>query len=217
MTVPFEREFELYHFGESICSQKARVGMLEKDVPYASHHIGLCGFSAGCDNLAPEYVRVNPRGQVPTLVLPDGSIMSETAAILIHLAACHPDKGLGPGPGTAAHGQFLRWLVFANVNVYEAVLRRSYPFRYTTDQDALDATRDAAIARMGEALAVLEQAVESGPFLFGDAMTVADVYIAMLFIWFRGETEAPKLTRLTAGVRQHPTVAPIWRRHFGDR
>ena len=166
----------------------------------------------------PESFRdINPWGQVPTLVLPDGSVMSETAAILIHLAACHPDKGLGPEPGTPAHGQFLRWLVFANVNVYEAVLRRSYPFRYTTDPDALDATCDAAIVRMGEALTVLENAIESGPFLFGDAMTVADVYIAMLFIWFRGEIDAPKLTRLAAGVRQHPTVTPIWRRHFGDR
>ncbi len=33
----------------------------------------------------------NPWRQVPTLILPDGSTMTETAAILIHLAACHPD------------------------------------------------------------------------------------------------------------------------------
>ena len=166
----------------------------------------------------PESFRdVNPWGQVPTLVLADGSVMTETAAILAHLTACHPDKGLGPAPGTSAHGQFLRWLVFTNVNVYESVLRRSYPFRYTNDPDGLDATRDAGIARMGEALAVLEAAIEAGPFLLGDEMTVADVYIAMLFIWFRGEIVAPKLTGLTEGVRQHPTVAPIWRRHFGDR
>ena len=63
----------------------------------------------------------------------------------------------------------------------------------------------------------MEAAIDAGPFLLGDDMTVADVYIAMLFIWFRGEIDAPKLDRLTQGVRQHPTVAPIWRRHFGDR
>jgi glutathione S-transferase len=166
----------------------------------------------------PESFRdINPWGQVPTLVLPDGSILTETAAILIHLAACYPDKRLAPLPGTPAHAAFLRWIIFTNVNIYEAVLRRSYPFRYTADPHAHDATRDAAVARMGEALGVLEKAIDTGPFLLGGAMSLADVYIAMLFIWFRGEIDAPKLTGLTGGVRQHPTVAPIWRRHFGDR
>ncbi len=167
--------------------------------------------------LPESFGRINPWGQVPTLVLPDGSIMTETAAILIHLAACYPDKGLAPSPGTPAHAAFLRWIVFTNVNIYEAVLRRSYPFRYTTDPHAYDATRDAAVARMGEALAVLEEAIDTGPFLLGKTMTLADVYIAMLFIWFRGAIDAPRLIGLTDGVRQHPTVAPIWRRHFGDR
>ena len=167
--------------------------------------------------LPESFRRINPWGQVPTLVLPDGSIMTESAAILIHLAGCHPDQGLAPTPGTPAHAAFLRWLVFANVNVYEAALRRNYPFRYTADPDAHDATRDAAVARMGEALGVLEAAVEPGPFLLGETMSLADVYIAMLFIWFRGRIDAPRLTQLADGVRRHPTVAPIWRRHFGDR
>ncbi|MEM9685263.1 MAG: glutathione S-transferase family protein, partial [Pseudomonadota bacterium] len=142
----------------------------------------------------PESFRsINPWGQLPTLILPDGSTMTETAAILAHLAACHPDKKLAPTPGTPAHAQFLRWLVFTNVNVYESVLRRSYPFRYTTNEAALEGTREAAIARMGEALAVLEGAIEPGPFLLGDELSLADVYVAMLFIWFRGEIDAPRL------------------------
>ena len=135
----------------------------------------------------PESLReINPWGQVPTLVLSNGSILTKTAAILIHFTACHPDKGLGPSPGTPAHAAFLRWLIFTNVNIYEAVLRRSYPFRYTTDPDAHDATREASIARMAEALAVLEKAIRTGPLLLGDTMSLADIYIAMLFIWFRG-------------------------------
>lgn len=159
----------------------------------------------------------NPWGQVPTLVLPDGSTLTETAAILIHIAACFPDKGLAPPPGTSEHAAFLRWMVFTNVNVYEAVLRRSYPSRYTTDPNSIEATQEAAIARMGDALTVLENAIETGPFLLGETMSVADIYIAMLFVWFRGTIDAPRLTALTEGVRRHAVVGPIWRRHFGDR
>ena len=166
----------------------------------------------------PESFReTNPWGQVPTLVLPDGTMMTEAAAILIHLAACYPDKGLGPAPGTAAHAAMLRWMVFASVNLYEAVLRRGYSFRYTTDPAGHDGVRAAANARMAEALAVLEAAIDPGPFLLGAEMSVADIYIAMLFTWFAGGIQAPRLAALTQGVKQHPIVAPIWRRHFGDR
>lgn len=161
---------------------------------------------------------VNPWRQVPTLILPDGSTMTETSAILIHLAACFPEKALGPAPGTPAHAAFLRWIIFANVNVYEAVLRRVYPERYCGDDPAAaDATRDAAIVRAGEALAVLEQAATPGPFLLGEAMSLADVYVAMLLAWHRGEIAAPHLARLMTAVRTHPVVAPIWTRHFADR
>jgi glutathione S-transferase len=192
--------------------------VVEAALALADAHCELLELNSEPGMPLPEGFRdINPWGQVPTLVLPDGSIMTETAAILIHLAACNPDKGLAPIPGTPAHAAFLRWMIFTNVNIYEAVLRRSYPFRYTNDPHAHDATREAAIMRMGEALAVLEKAIDSKPFLLGQTMSLADVYIAMLFIWFRGEIDAHKLARIRFGVRHHPTVAPIWRRHFSDR
>ena len=167
--------------------------------------------------LPESFRKTNPWGQVPTLIMPDGSTMTETAAILIHLAACYPDKTLAPLPGTPAHAVFLRWMIFASVNLYVVVARAAYPFRFTTDPDATEATRAAAIERMGESMTVLEDAIGSGPFLLGGSMSVVDLYIAMLFTWFKGEIDAPRLTALTDGVKQHPTIAPIWRRHFGAR
>ena len=43
-----------------------------------------------------ELLKRNPLGQIPTLVLPDGSALSESAAILIHLGSAHPESGLLP-------------------------------------------------------------------------------------------------------------------------
>jgi len=100
------------------------------------------------------------------------------------------------------------------VNLYEAVLRRSYASRYTTDREALEPVRAAATARMGEALAVLEAAIDPGPFLLGARTSVADVYVAMLFNWYRGVADVPQLVALRDGVRRQPTVEPIWQRHF---
>lgn len=167
--------------------------------------------------LPPEFRKTNPWGQMPTLILPDGTTMTESVAILIHLAACFPDKRLAPNPGTTDHAVFLRWLIFASVNIYEGILRKGYASRFTSDPDAIEATRTAAIARTGEALEVLEAAIEKGPFLLGDSMSVADPFFAMMLIWFSGDIDAPKLTALAEGVRRHPIVGPVWRRHFGDR
>ena len=165
----------------------------------------------------PESFReTNPWGQLPALILPDGTTMTETSAILVHLALCFPDRRLAPPPGTPAHAAFLRWTTFANVNLYEAVLRRGYPFRFTDDPEGQEALRRAAVRRMGEGLALIDAHVE-GPFLLGAEMTLADIYIAMLFAWHRGGIEAPRLARIAEAVRCHPVVGPIWRRHFGER
>jgi glutathione S-transferase len=167
--------------------------------------------------LPDEFRKTNPWGQVPTLILPDGSTMTECAAILIHLAACFPEKNLAPLPGSSEHAAFLRWTIFSSVNVYESILRRGYPFRFTSDPEAIEATQTAAIVRLSEAVAVLEDTIVAGPFLLGPSLSVADPYIAMLFLWSRVKIETPRLTALADGVRQHPIVGPVWRRHFGDR
>lgn len=192
--------------------------VVEAALALAGADYALAEIDSAPGSALPESFReTNPWRQVPTLILPDGSTMTETSAILIHLAACFPEKALAPAPGTPAHAAFLRWIVFANVNVYEAVLRRVYPERYCGDPAAADATRAAAIARTSEALAVLERAATPGPFLLGERMSFLDVYVAMLLVWHRGEVDAPNLARIMTAARTHPIVAPIWTRHFGER
>jgi glutathione S-transferase len=67
-------------------------------------------------HLTAGYQKINPRQQVPALMLPDGSIMTETAAMLLHIADAHPAARLAPPPGTPARAQHDRWLVFLAVN-----------------------------------------------------------------------------------------------------
>ena len=75
---------------------------------------------------------MNPTGRVPALVLPDGTVMFESAAMLIHLALGHPQSRLAPQPGSSLHAAFLQWMVFLSANVFEAVLRMYYSDRYST-------------------------------------------------------------------------------------
>src|SRR5450631_2374953 len=120
-----------------------------------------------------EYRKINPTGKVPALALPDGSVMFESAAMLIHLAAAHPQAQLAPQAGTSRHAQFLQWMVFLSAGIYDTVLRLYYPDRFAASGvAAADTIREKAQA---DYLAQLELiATTLSPFVLGDSYSVAD-------------------------------------------
>jgi glutathione S-transferase len=141
--------------------------------------------------------RINPAGKVPSLVLPDGTAVAESAAILIHLTDAHPAAGLAPPTGSSAHARFLQWMVFLSANLYDAVLRYYYPERYST------AGAGAAPAIQAQALrdytAHLERMDgELSPYVLGDRLSAADPYLHMLAAWYPEGAPplAPRLTKL---------------------
>jgi len=170
--------------------------------------------------LPASFREINPWGQVPVLITEDGTMMTETAAILIYLAGEHSGPDVAPNTGTPEHARLLRWTVFLATNVYESTLRRIYPMRYTTDPAGGEGLRDAAFARNAQAFQVLEKELTNGPggpFLLGGQMSVVDVYLAMLFAWHVDHHEFPLCQALTHRVAQHSVIAPLWQYNFDHR
>jgi glutathione S-transferase len=127
--------------------------------------------------------QVNGTGKVPALVLPDGTVMIESAAMLVHLTLAHPAARLAPPPGSSQHALFLQWMTFLSANVYEAVLRAYYATRFSTRGDA-DAE---AIAAQGtkDMVSHLEFMSRSmGPYVLGREYSIADPYLYMLASWY---------------------------------
>src|SRR5207248_8523522 len=93
-----------------------------------------------------ELKRVNPLAQIPTLVLEDGTVMTESAAILIWLGQRYPKSGLLPSESAVT----LRGLVFIAANCYAAIGIIDYPERFCADCDKATAERirAGAIARL---------------------------------------------------------------------
>ncbi len=84
-------EIELYHFWDSFCSFKVRICLEEKGLRWTGHDVDLMRF----DNLKPEYLAVNPKGVVPTL-LHDGVLLPESSIINEFLDERYPDPSLRP-------------------------------------------------------------------------------------------------------------------------
>lgn len=167
------------------------------------------------DLSSPDFLALSPRGQVPVLVLPDGSVVTEIPAILLHLADAHPESGLAPVPGSAARAQHDRWLAFAHANLYEGVLRSFYADRYTTDANGADGVRSAARAYVRRHLALLEKAMVGDPFLLGPRLMGVDCLIWVILSWLEPEdvAETPGIVALARAVASHPRVKAVVARH----
>lgn len=165
-----------------------------------------------------DYRRVNPLGQVPALVLPDGTIVTEGTAILLHVADAFPSAGLAPAPGSAARARHDRWLLCLQANVYEGELRKAYPGRYTTDPDGVAGVMAAAVSHVDRHYLLFEAGLDDTAFACGDRVSVLDVYVWMLAQWMEPgwlAAHCPKTLALAGRVAGLPPVAPVQARHFG--
>ncbi len=146
---------------------------------------------------------INPTGRVPALALPDGTVMFESAAMLIHLASSHPQSLLAPQPGTSRHALFLQWMVFLSANVYESALRMYY---------SAEAIRKKGTEDFCSHLALISQGL--GPHVLGADYSIADVYLYMLASWYSGErselyARVPKLGKHAQLLSARPAVAKV--------
>lgn len=173
--------------------------------------------SAPSTPLPEDFRDINPWKQVPTVITPDGNMITETGAILIHIAGKWPGPQTGPEPWSDAHATLMRWCVFLSANLYEGILRFAYPNRYTTDPDSVKALQTAQATRNQQAFELLEAELADKPFLMGETISVADVYMAMIYGWHGKRDNLPKCTTLTKAVAMHPIINPIWRRNFDGK
>ncbi len=156
---------------------------------------------------------LNPTGKVPALVLPDGTLMFESAAMLVHLSGMYPDACLAPKPGTSRHALFLQWMMFLSANVYEAALRIYYSARYSARGDVdSDAIRQKGVADFLAHLELVSRGLR--PYVLGAEYSVADVYLHMLTSWYpNGIAELherlPALGAHAALVSARPALAKV--------
>jgi glutathione S-transferase len=163
------------------------------------------------------YKAINPRGEVPSLGLPDGSVMTESAAMMVYLADAHPKAGLAPKLTDANRAQYLRWMVYLAAAPYPTDLRLYYPDRYSTDPSHADAIKAKASIDLARDFDVLAMRMGEGPFVLDKKLSAVDLYAAMLFTWSDDVdglfAKQPKLKRLYDSVSAHSAVRKVWDRH----
>lgn len=190
---------ELYHNTMSSCAQKVRVALAEKGLQWKSHHLDL---RAG-DQQQPAYLKLNPKGVVPTLV-DDGRVIRESNVILEYLDDAWPDPKLRPADpyGRAVMRVWNQRLAEGHHDIATATLSMGIAFRHQylakgeaecaalieqiPDPVKRERRRDViyngtaarefrlAVTMWQSLLDDMEEALAGHDWLVGDAYTIAD-------------------------------------------
>jgi GST-like protein len=160
----------------------------------------------------------NPLAQVPTLKLADGTIMTESAAMIVALDGSYPGARILPPAGDPKRSIALRWIVFIAGNMYPAISVRDFPERWVKSDTARAELKDGAVERLKAYWTMLEQAFKPAPYLLGSQLTALDVYAAMLSRWSPGrawvDAHCRQVAAALALAEQDPAVARVWARNF---
>jgi GST-like protein len=159
----------------------------------------------------------NPISQIPTLILPDGAVMTESAAITLLLADITGRDDLAPGAAAPERARFLRWLIFMVANIYPTFTYGDDPRRFVDDKvgrSTLRARTDAYAQRLWGVL----EAQAAGPWFLGGRFSAVDIFVAAMTQWrpqrpwFAAHT--PKIAAIATGADALPELASVWVRNF---
>jgi GST-like protein len=160
---------------------------------------------------------LNPLTQVPVLELPSGHVMTESAAITLHLADLTGGDSLVPAPTSPQRADFLRWLVFLVANVYPTFTYADLPGRFVAEETAQEGFR-ANVDTYARRLWTQVEAAAKSPYFLGDRFSALDIYLAVMTRWRPGpdwfSENAPLLSSAARRAADLPAVAPVIARNF---
>lgn len=132
----------------------------------------------------PEYLRLNPAGLVPTLIV-DAEPFTETAAILTWLADQHADAGFGVEFGDTLRRRYLQQMFYL-ADTLQPAFRFWFYAAEAAGPDCASAAQEHARARIESAWSMIEMQISDGrAFLLGERMTAPDFLATMLMRWSR--------------------------------
>jgi len=191
----------------------AEAALAETGAPYSFTKVLL----EKNEQRAPAFLAINPSGKVPALRLPEGEVITESAAILLTLADHFPQSGLLPPAASNERARAYRWLAFMAGEIYPIVEIVDYPERFAPEGEAAQALRAKARDRIRARILLIERVIQAPYFLAG-GFSLLDIYAAMFSRWsleadWKREN-LPRLLALAETVSQRPAIAPVWQRHF---
>lgn len=171
-----------FYYAPGSCSMSSHIALEEVGAQYEPRAIKL----AQQEQRSPEYLALNPRGRVPVLVLDDGRVLTECAAILLYLAGKYPKAKLWPDDAEA-QAQCIEWLSWLASGVHVAFAQTRRPPRFVgQNPDAFPFVKTAGMNYLRSAYVDIERRLSKSAYAVGNSVSIADLHLYVFFVWGRG-------------------------------
>jgi glutathione S-transferase len=165
------------YYAPGACSLASHITLEELGIPYETQKLDL----AAGDQRKPEYLRLNPRGRVPTCVV-DGKVMTENVGIISYFAGGYADRGIWP-KDTWHQGlaiSTMAWLSNSVHTTYSHIVRAA---RWTDDPAAQESVKEKAKATYFDYLKEIDSLLSGRKWAIGSHFTAVDGYLLVFYRW----------------------------------
>lgn len=188
------------------CSFGSIVALEWSGLPYRLCRVPMPEVVSGA-----EYGRVNTVGETPSLLLPDGRLISESMAILNHIGAHSIDKGLGFAQGTAEFDQLNQMLAYLNTSFFNAFSSLWHTVEHELEPAEKEVLVAYGTAKVEKVHRTLERLLAGRKWLLGDRPGIADAYFTGIARWndfhkVVDRTRFPAVNDLYKRMLQEPAV-----------
>jgi glutathione S-transferase len=194
-----------FYYAPHTCSLASHIALEEAGADYEAIRLSF----ASEDQRKPDYLKINPKARVPSLVTPRG-VLTETPALLLYIAQSFPKAGLAPLDDPFALGEAQAFNSYLCSTVHIAHAHRMRFYRWADDPAAHESMKKKVPQSVGEAFALIENGMLRGPWVMGDTYSICDMYLFTLAQWLEGDgvdlTKLPRVLDHRARMAARPVV-----------
>ena len=195
------------YYAPGACSLASHIALEESGIPYDTERLIL----QDGDQRKPEYLKLNPRGRVPTLVV-DGKALTENVAILTYVGGGYPNAGLWP-KHTWEQAQAVSTMAWLADTVHPSYGHIVRPARYAEGDDHQEAVKAKGKEVFEGYLREIDGLLEGRKWIVGKHFTVVDPYLLVFYRWANRQGMPVKglkhYTRHAQEVMGRPAVAKV--------
>ncbi|MDB5218821.1 MAG: glutathione S-transferase [Myxococcaceae bacterium] len=171
------------YFSPGACSLSPHIVMREAGIPV---ELELVSLNTHKTKSGHDFYGINPKGYVPVLELPDGSILTEGPVIAQYLADLKPESKLLPPAGTLERTRVQEWLNYVGTELHKGF--------GPLFSDAPDEYKTKVKQTLAKKFDFVSRSLEGKQYLTGDTFTVADAYLFTILRWsFPKKIDLPRL------------------------
>jgi glutathione S-transferase len=193
------------YYAPGTCALASHIALAEAGAPYTTEKVD---FKTNQQN-SPEYLGINPKGRVPSLVT-DRGILTETPAMLAFIAQSFPQAKLAPLDDYFAFAQVQAFNSYLCSTVHVAHAHKGRGYRWATDEASFADMKRMVPKSVGASFQLIERNMLKGPWVMGETYTICDPYLFTIAQWLEGDSvdlaALPKVADHRKRMAERPAV-----------